>query len=110
MLQTHFLQQIQGGQQIEFIESPGNSRNSGKAALVNPCSSSIFSGLPRPIRTWDLYACEQHRADVPDAYVLHGGVDYSPSDRKHIQWIVNGNRVRAVHGREARELARRLKA
>ncbi len=29
---------------------------------------------------------------------------------QYIEWIANGNRVRAVHGREARELAGRLKA
>lgn len=73
-------------------------------------SEAYFEVTPRPIWTRDLYACEQNRADVPDAYVLHGGVDYSPSDRKYIEWIANGNRVRAVHGREARELVRRLKA
>ena len=63
---------------------------------------------PRPIRARDLYACEQNPVALSEAYVLHAGVDFSPADRDYVQWIVNGNQVRALHGREVRELARRL--
>lgn len=75
-------------------------------------STVYMEVTPRPIRPRDLYDCEEewNRSDssVQEGYVLHAGVDFSPNDQDYVEWIVNGNRVRALHGREVQELARRL--
>ena len=66
---------------------------------------------PRPILPQNLYDCdcERDRRGVTESYVLHAGIDFSFDDQNYVRWIVKGNRVSAVHGREAQELARRLK-
>ncbi len=75
-------------------------------------STVYMEVTPRPIRPDDLYNCEQewNRTDssVQEGYVLHAGADFSSNEQDYVQWIVNGNRIRELHGTEVQKLARRL--
>lgn len=71
-------------------------------------SETYVEVTPRPVRARDLFNCEQNREGAAESYVLHAGIDFAAADRQYIEWIGNGKRVRALHGSEAQELARRL--